>query len=545
LLALLPLLRKSREADAVRSDWIWGLAILALLLAARWPELFVTREFSPDESHLLAGAITLRHDPVFWRSVDGATAGPIDFYALLPVGTLTGRDDYFSGRLTALLLIAGTLLFAHQSVALVFGRSVARLGSLGTLCFEALTLHSDLTYYSTELAPAFLLAGAFYFGLRQMLSSAPALRGQAGVGFLLGAVPFAKLQAAPLALLLGGGMVAASLLASGRPERERRRSLIALVGGAATPSLAVGLMLALTGEWKNAVIPYFHANVAYVEKAGPDIMTNALELFSRSGRQGGLGPAWIFGGLGLFLVALLSRKRDSAPVRWLMPVVLVFLAATITCILIPRRPFVHYLQLLPVPWILASGVAAAAIWQAWQQNRNAAWRIVLLLGLLGGPAGVIYSRSRINHPEVGHLAENQATPMGKVAQVLQHYAQPGESLAVWGWMCSYYVESGLRQATREGPSVAELTPGPYLDFYRQRYLADFQRSLPPVFVDAVGGNNFAFHDRELAHDRSFPEFGALIRMLYTQVDDIAGSRIYVRNDRLALIRREAGPAKTR
>jgi hypothetical protein len=34
-------------------------------------------------------------------------------------------------------------------------------------------------------------------------------------------------------------------------------------------------------------------------------------------------------------------------------------------------------------------------------------------------------------------------------------------------------------------------------------------------------------------------------MLYTQVDDIAGSRIYVRNDRLALIRREAGPAKTR
>ncbi len=536
--ALRPLLRKSTESDSVRSDWIWGLAILALLLAARWPELFVTREFSPDESHLLAGATTLRHDPVFWRSVDGATAGPIDFYALLPVGTFTGHDDYFSGRLTALLLIAGLLLLAHQSVALMFGKSVTRLGSLSTLCFEALTLHSDLTYYSTELAPAFLLAAAFYFGLRQILSEKTNLAGPASVGLLLGAVPLAKLQAAPLALLLGGGIIAAILLVPGLPTSARRRQLIALVGGAVVPSLAFGLMLTVTGEWKNAIVPYFQANVAYVETARPSVMATVTELISRSGRQGGLGPAWLLGGLWLFLLAAVVKGKRSSQLRWFALVAAVFLGAAVVCILTPRRPFVHYLQLLPVPWILASGAASAVIWQAWSPKREAAWRIVLAVALLGGTAGVVYSRIGINHPEVGHLVENQATPAGPVAKVLRHYTQPGEALAVWGWMCSYYVEAGLRQATREGPSVAELTPGPYLDFYRQRYLADFQRSLPPVFVDGVGGDNFAFHDRALAHDRNFPELAALIRTNYTQVDEISGSRIYVRNDRLAAVPRE-------
>src|SRR5262249_47968964 len=92
------------------TDWGWGLLVFLLLFAGRWPGFFRTREYNLDESHLLAGAMTLRHDFLFWRSVDGGTGGPLDFYALMPAGWLLGSDNYVSARLTALLLLAGALL---------------------------------------------------------------------------------------------------------------------------------------------------------------------------------------------------------------------------------------------------------------------------------------------------------------------------------------------------------------------------------------------------------------------------------------------------
>lgn len=64
--------------------WLYPLLMLLTLLAWRWPFLLFIDELNTDESQFIAGALTLAHDPVFWRSVDGMTAGPLVFYALLP-----------------------------------------------------------------------------------------------------------------------------------------------------------------------------------------------------------------------------------------------------------------------------------------------------------------------------------------------------------------------------------------------------------------------------------------------------------------------------
>src|SRR3954466_15833933 len=77
--------REVRQPNSARSlGWRWWALAAAVLICFRWPMLWVRHELNVDESQLIAGAITLRHDPVFWRSVDGGTAGPIDFYPLLP-----------------------------------------------------------------------------------------------------------------------------------------------------------------------------------------------------------------------------------------------------------------------------------------------------------------------------------------------------------------------------------------------------------------------------------------------------------------------------
>src|SRR5688500_1496949 len=90
--------RTDREPE--RFDLRFLLIAIACLFAWRWPFLLESREFNPDESQLIAGAMTLTFDPVFWRSVDGTTSGPLNFYALLPMHAIGLPLDYFTARLT-------------------------------------------------------------------------------------------------------------------------------------------------------------------------------------------------------------------------------------------------------------------------------------------------------------------------------------------------------------------------------------------------------------------------------------------------------------
>ena len=74
--------------------WHDAAVLFLFLFAWRWPFLLVASEFNPDESQLIAGTITLAHDPVFWRSVDGTTSGPLNFYVLLPVHWLGASSTF-------------------------------------------------------------------------------------------------------------------------------------------------------------------------------------------------------------------------------------------------------------------------------------------------------------------------------------------------------------------------------------------------------------------------------------------------------------------
>ncbi len=86
---------QSGTSPETRSDWRWSGMIFALLAVARWPSWTYPRQLNPDESHLITGAFTLRSDPVFWRSMEGGSAGPLDFFALWPVGCCTAPTITF------------------------------------------------------------------------------------------------------------------------------------------------------------------------------------------------------------------------------------------------------------------------------------------------------------------------------------------------------------------------------------------------------------------------------------------------------------------
>jgi hypothetical protein len=72
----------SANYKAVPTKAYLALSML-LLLVMRLPVIVFNRELNPDESQMLSHAITLFQDPVYWRSVDGTTIGPLDNYLLV------------------------------------------------------------------------------------------------------------------------------------------------------------------------------------------------------------------------------------------------------------------------------------------------------------------------------------------------------------------------------------------------------------------------------------------------------------------------------
>ena len=110
------------------------------------------------------------------------------------------------------------------------------------------------------------------------------------------------------------------------------------------------------------------------------------------------------------------------------------------------------------------------------------------------------------------------------------HARPGEALAIWGRTDNLYVETGLRQATRDSQISGLVEPGPQQDYFRARYLADLVQAQPALFLDSVCPGSPQYTSPELAHERNYPELAAVIRANYALVETTAGARIYRRRD---------------
>jgi hypothetical protein len=305
-----------------------------------------------------------------------------------------------------------------------------------------------------------------------------------------------------------------------------------LLAGLAAPLLACAIFLTVFGLWRDMAIPYLLSNVVYVGAIRLPLGTVLGMIWRAANAPGALLPYWLAGS-GLWLLLSLPLLWTGRSKRWLpLAGAGILCLASLFCILAARRPFMHYWQLLVVPWTLLFAFGTEAARRRLDWAAPARQRGLLLSVLLFSTFPLLLARSGEDHPYVGRLALYEAHPMGQVARELRKYARPGEALGVWGWMSSFYVEAGLRQATREAFSEKQILDTPYYDYYRRRYLSDLQHSDPPVFVDAIGPVRLGVPPERLRHEDIFPALAAYVRTRYTKVAAFDGVLIFVRNDRL-------------
>lgn len=130
----------------------------------------------------------------------------------------------------------------------------------------------------------------------------------------------------------------------------------------------------------------------------------------------------------------------------------------------------------------------------------------------------------------------------ELPSILAWLPSTNNSLLVWGWMPQWYLLSGRAPATRESHTYGQIVPSKLNNYFRSRFLLDFDRSNPDFVIDAVNGSSFGFNDPARYSPSIFPEFINILNSRYSKLASLEKNNacpdLYVRNDLNVTIQRE-------
>lgn len=520
--------------NKIKNQELLFLAVSGILVVLmRLPIVIFNQEINADESQMIAHALTLRHYPIYWQSVDGTTIGPLDNYVLLLPSFFGIAINYASAKLVGLLCVLGSLWFFYKSVKNFFNDSVARLTLLPPLFLVAFTQEADFVHYSSEQLPVFLLNLGLWllsrlgwdyksqFRLRPDYKSrrASTLSGLFWLGFVLGMSPFAKIQVVPQAAVIG----LFALIFTFQPKNFFKNAGALIVGGLIFPLLTIGWAAAygvLDDFWDFYVL----GNLIYA--GGSSVVDSILRIplfFVKSSD---------------FLVFLISIGLSSllaffVPKRLLdyeskTPSTIIFFAcfwliASLYAATKSGNDFVHYLNLCIYPF----GLIGAFFINKNFKNQQFSSLTALLILL---PFASVFGYKILKHQPLNTYIStaDHRVPVSNVSKLILQHATSKDRLVVWGWMCRYHVETQMPQGTAENHSERCIYPHPMRAKYYQRYLSDLEQKRPKVFVDAVP-NSLWLNDRATQAHEAFPKLNEFITKNYHLVGEIDRTRVYVRN----------------
>ena len=470
-------------------------------------------QLNVDEGQMLAQAMRYGQDLTPWRAVDGETGGPILSWFLLLGHDLGLPFNFRAEHLLAALCLAGTLLAAFAAARRLVGEEPALIGLAAGSLWLALMPDEDFSHYSSELVPELFVALALV-GLAGVARSKTGVGGRVFLaGLFLGLVPWAKLQAVPIALMLGVWALAAVIRDEPLPKRRRRHAAF-LIGGALLPGALILAWVAQAGAFGQFWHSYIIANLSRAAgKPWGAQETNLLDLlFFQEGSPWFLDAALLV--IGAF--CLRGRTGWRAVPRRATVLALLLLTAAVFAVLRPVITYSHYEQLCLVPLLLLVACCARVLLgdrsATTDPRRRAGW-CILAIGLLPLPAAYFwhYDELRILAETWRYDQSSAFQPQAFVVRAVRHFAPKAESLAVWGWAPYLYVDLGVPPGTRDA-GYASMTDGnPSEDFIRSAFLRDLEKSSPQVVVDTE--DYIAGGVRKTAPE-TFPAFAAYLGSNY-------------------------------
>jgi hypothetical protein len=516
-----------------KAEWVFLGLGGATVLIWRLPILLWPQPMNIDEGQWAACALKATKDLAPWRGFDATTSGPLNADVLALPALFGAQITFFSTRLIGFALIMGAIYGFYFAAKWTLDAASARIALLAPTFFLALTGEWDFVHYSSEELPIFLttigIAAGAYLTISPARPKGSRICACLLGGLFLGSAGFAKLQALPIAAA-GALFIAVMIWQTASSASQRWREIAALAGSFALVPVLIAISLLSTGHWNDAVISYLHSAVVHVKSGstvGLEFFFNATETYA----------AFAAGSLLLILIGaiiLLTRWRFTRRSKAIAFCSFGFVAVSLFVILAPRHGFPHYLlfSILPLSYTVATVIAftrQTGMWtgkEAWLSAAVAGLFLVPALGFSMTHPSPFLGETRKLHlrTDASFVAFQDTTPQ---VSAIHRYAPPGTRVSIWGWMPHYYVQTQTVMATRDAHTKPQQMPGPYQEYFQQRYLTDLRAQPPTVFVDAVAPNAFGYNNRATEGIESFPALAAFINENYFLKEEVLGVRIYL------------------
>jgi 4-amino-4-deoxy-L-arabinose transferase-like glycosyltransferase len=535
LFAFVGLAVAKSEALAKKRLAEWGFLVLAGVTLLIWhlPVLPWPQPLNIDEGQWAACALKATCDFAPWRGFDATTSGPLNGDVLALPALFGAPITFFSTRMIGQALLAGAICAFYFITKWTHEAATARLALVAPVCFLALTWDWDFLHYSSEELPIFLttlgIAGGTYLVVgRQNRQRIAAV---AAAGICLGAAGFAKLQVMPV-VLAGAAFVASTIYFTTPSRRQGRLEGLCFAVGLLAVPLTIATSLTVTGDWNHALTSYIKFAFIHVTSGS----TVGFDFFFRMAESYG-----IFAGctLALILIGVLTlrgrwsfTKRSLTITFWASGLLLVSLVVIVT----PRHAYPHYLlfSVFPLSYALATVLRftrEAGVWNNRETLVAATIAALFVTPALGATLAhpnpfLGEMRALLLRAPAESLAYLPFQNTSAHVQAIGRHAPPGTRISIWGWMPHYYVQTQTIMATRDAHTKLQQTPGPLLEYYRERYLGELRSNPPPVFVDAVAPASFGYNQRATDGIESFPALSAFIGGSYHLAEEVAGVRIF-------------------
>jgi hypothetical protein len=478
-------------------------ALVCCVFLLRLPSLFLRHELNPDESQMLAQGMKFLVDPVPWRAVDPTTSGPINSW-LISVLLLAGfKPGYVLAHILATTLITFQVLTAYRTLLHLTTRALSAIAVLPMVLFYGLASEANFLHYSSELLPALVLALGFLCFVKWLqLGPSPSFRTTLVFlsGFAFGFAPWCKLQAAPIAGVVGLVVLAAMAIREPGPRRRLRNIVVFLAGTLLPAGIILGAVVH-SGVARDFWISYVSGNFAH---AGQTTLTALLlrcaTVLLLSAQT-----------LPLFLIDILAAAFFVHRIRWegggkfterelwILGSIVLYLCASLFAVSRPITNFDHYQVFLVQPMTYLAAVLVdrdlrPSLSRLVRPGLGAGFALVIALIVVSVWAmnGVRYAHYATKTYETTHPRQDSNE---RIAAVVRNIAKtrPASSLAIWGWAPGVYVLTGIPPATRDADMSVVITRGPLQGYYRQRFLSDFRRTMPDLFIDAVASGTYMWN----------------------------------------------------
>jgi hypothetical protein len=509
-------------------------------------------ELSVDESEWITGAATLLNDGRFWSSVNGMTSGPLNVFPLCLIKISGFTLNYANVRLFVLLFcVIPTVIFVFKSLQIIYNDKIAKIITLPLFVFFSISEHEDILAYNSEHIPMLLAASIFYFFVKTQYTQ-PGKGTLAKnffyfflCGFIIGLMPYSKLQASPIAFSLFIGIILVNIL-------SKEKSLVKntfLLAGVILPGLfllSYLLLFNLTTEfWNYYVVNNFDygsqglytSSATWLEIQKNNIAVSWHEKIFLLPRLIVLSKDTIlfFGSLiiiSVFGICFSLYKHKS--IKSKNNIAILFLFSNILfgyyAVIKPGNYFLHYMILLVVPAILFTGYLLGNVLEAYPQHRNKILSYLKYYLLIAVIIPVFVFAFDGNCYIKDYLGNYRHKDLSRIAASLKKYSQPGDRMAVWGYLHSIYIEAELIQGTREPNSYLQITENSLRDYFTAKYCEDIITNKPAIFVDVVGNSSYFYYDGIQRHE-NFPAIKEVIDNHYELKDTVDDVRIFTRKIR--------------